>query len=143
MLALFNPVVSLAIGPMVRLGLDPINGFVVGFLVIALAVSPIFLGFATPGQTVALAVIAMAALGALPGLAFTTLPVVAPDPQKAAQTTGAIAQFGNIGTFTGPPLFAMLLSLMAWKGGAVFVIGASLCGIVLSLSLRRAMLNRM
>eukprot|EP01036_Dinobryon_divergens_P053580 gene53580-71608_t len=65
-LALFNPVFSLAIGPMVRVGLDPIKGFSVGFLVIAIAASPIFLGLTTPVQTVLLASVTMAALGALP-----------------------------------------------------------------------------
>ncbi|MFN8828305.1 MAG: CynX/NimT family MFS transporter [Labrys sp. (in: a-proteobacteria)] len=142
-LALLNPVISLATGPLVRAGLDPIRGFVGGFLLIALSASPIFLGLSTPMMTVVLAGVAMAALGALPGLAFTTLPVVAPDPGRAAQTTGAIAQFGNVGTFSGPPLFALLLSLLGWPGGAVFVIGGCLCGTGLAIALRRSMLNRM
>ena len=141
LLALANPVVSLATGPIVRSGFDPIRGFIVSFILVIVGATPIFLGFTAPVGTIACALIMMAALGALPGLAFTMLPKVAPTSALAAKATGAIAQFGNVGTFSGPPLFAMLLATIGWVGGAIFVIVASLAGIGLAVLLRRVMLN--
>lgn len=141
LLALANPLVSLATGPIVRSGFDPIRGFVISFVLVIGGATPIFLGFTSPLGTIGCALLMMAALGALPGLAFTMLPKVAPTAALAAKATGAIAQLGNVGTFSGPPLFAILLATVGWVGGAVFVIVAAMGGIGLAVLLRRVMLN--
>ena len=81
----------------------------------------------------------MAAFGLLPGLAFASVPAVAPTPALAALTYGAIAQFGNIGTFAGTPLFAAFYTHMGWPGGAVFCVVICLAGIACAAAFRNAM----
>jgi hypothetical protein len=66
----------------------------------------------------------------------------APDPRRASFAASAIAQFGNIGTFSGPPLFAAGVATMGWSGGAVFVAATCAIGIFLSYMLHLAARNR-
>lgn len=130
---------SLLAGVLVRWGLGLLPGFAAAFGVLALTALALFTTAPGDGALAVLATLMMAAFGLLPGLAFAHVPQVAPTPALAALTYGAIAQFGNVGTFLGTPLFAVFYSLIGWTGGALFIVTTSLTGIALAAMLRRSL----
>lgn len=50
-------------------------------------------------------------IGVVPGAAFAALPWMNIDVTRRARAGGALAQLGNLGTFSGPPVFAMVASV--------------------------------
>ena len=50
-------------------------------------------------------------IGVVPGAAFAALPWMNIDATRRARSGGALAQLGNLGTFSGPPVFAMVASV--------------------------------
>ncbi|QQS12701.1 MAG: MFS transporter [Rhodospirillales bacterium] len=51
---------------------------------------------------------------AIPGALFGAIPVHAPRPGLIGATTGALMQGSNIGSLTGPPIVAALVSANGW-----------------------------
>jgi hypothetical protein len=49
----------------------------------------------------------------VPGACFAAIPALVADAGDRARATGAIAQLGNLGTVTGPPVFGLAL---VWGG---------------------------
>ncbi|PVA08283.1 MFS transporter [Thalassorhabdomicrobium marinisediminis] len=56
----------------------------------------------------ALALLAMVATGITAGANFAAVPELNARPQDQARANGAMAQVGNLGTFSGTPLFALV-----------------------------------
>lgn len=139
MAALVSMVFTLLAGFCLRFGLSAFAGFTGAFLVLAVAAVTIFVMMPPPIVAVTLIIVMMAAFGLLPGFAFASVPAVAPSPALAALTYGAIAQFGNVGTFIGTPVFAALYGALGWPGGALFGVVTSLAGIACAAALHRAM----
>ena len=63
-----------------------------------------------------------AALGLVQGASFAAIPQLNPMPEDRARAAGAIAQLGNLGTTTGTPLLAWLVSQAGASGLALFVL---------------------
>jgi len=70
------------------------------------------------GQTWA-AYVLFFAQGVVPGASFALIPWLNVADEDRARATGAIAQMGNVGTTSGPPLFALALG----TGGLVAFLG--------------------
>jgi predicted MFS family arabinose efflux permease len=140
--SLISMVFTLLAGFLIRFGLPVFLGFAGAFL--SLAVSAAILFTFSPVESVAvfLILVMMAAFGLLPGFTFASVPAIAPTPALAALTYGAIAQFGNVGTFVGTPIFAALYGRMGWTGGALFCFTVCLAGIACAALLRTAMKAR-
>ena len=140
--SLISMVFTLLAGFLIRFGLPVFLGFTGAFL--SLAVSAAILFTLGPREGVAMFLIAvmMAAFGLLPGFTFASVPAIAPTPALAALTYGAIAQFGNVGTFVGTPIFAALYGRMGWTGGALFCFIVCLAGIACAALLHSAMKAR-
>ncbi len=74
-------------------------------------------------------------IGLIPGAAFASIPELNAATANQARAQGALAQMGNIGTTTGPPLFALVL----WAGlpglvglaVAISMIGAAILALIL------------
>jgi predicted MFS family arabinose efflux permease len=79
-----------------------------------------------------------AGFGLMPGLVFANVPRIATTPARAVLCYGALALFGNVGTFAGTPIFAWLQVNLGWPAGAVFVSCAALIGALLAQSTEMA-----
>lgn len=138
-MTIVNLSATLAVGMLVHWGLKLKPAMIVSFLVLAASGIAIFLGGLGDLAMITAVVIAMIAFGLMPGYVFVTVPEVAADGARASMTYGGIAQFGNLGTFAGTPLFAFAFDVAGWPGGVVFVLCVCLAGIVATLALVSAM----
>ena len=129
-------VATLTAGALVRAGVPLFAGLACAFGGLALCAIGIFAAPVSDTQLIVLIIGMMAMFGLLPGFVFANVPLIAPTPDRAALTYGAIAQFGNVGTFLGTPLFAIAYKSAGWTGGALFVSLAALVGIGLASRLR-------
>lgn len=137
--ALVTLTFTLGAGVLVRYGVPLLGGLCVAFTAICVGGFGIFAIQPQGSTMVGLVILMMAGFGLVPGFIFANMPNVAPNAQRAALTYGAIAQFGNVGTFAGTPAFAFLYSHFGWTGGGLFVAGVALIGIALAVMLRRAL----
>jgi predicted MFS family arabinose efflux permease len=127
-------VFTLLAGYLSRLGVTLFAGMAGAFALVAATSALIFLA-SPPAIVAALAGLAMmAGFGALPGFVFANVPRIAPDTGSATLAYGAIALFGNVGTFSGTPLFAIAYEALGWPGGAAFVCLVAAAGISLAAS---------
>jgi predicted MFS family arabinose efflux permease len=135
LLALVTLAFTLLAGWLVRWGVALRSGLVCAFALVGLCTLGLLV--AQPGQapSQALAVLIMAGFGLIPGFVFANIPRVAPNAERAALAYGAIAQFGNVGTFSGTPLFAWGYEHMGWGGGALYVCWVAAAGVLLALVL--------
>lgn len=78
----------------------------------------------------AVAVLAFLATGVVAGGNFAAVPLLNHAPRDQALANGAIAQLGNIGTFSGTPLFALVAGSL-W-GLAGLSIGICLFGMIVA-----------
>ena len=137
--ALITLTFTLGAGILVRYRVPMLAGLCFAFTAIAVGGFGVFAVQPQGALMLSLVLIMMAGFGLVPGFVFANVPNVAPTPQRAALTYGAIAQFGNVGTFAGTPAFAFLYSHFGWTGGGLFVTSVALTGIGLAFMLRRAM----
>ena len=72
-----------------------------------------------------------AGMGIAQGASFAAIPQLNPAPQDRALAAGAIAQLGNLGTTTGTPMLALILTHSGITGMALFLICFSALGIAL------------
>lgn len=126
----------------VVLPLSNLSGtFVSGFVAQRMPASRLSIaGFVVAGGLFALMAVtgstyvAIAALfftGLTAGANFAAVPEFNTDPQDQARSNGAMAQVGNVGTFAGTPLFALVAGSLWGIAGmaiAICVLGAVLGG---------------
>lgn len=95
-----------------------------GFLITALLF--ILLGL-FPSPIIAL--VAFFSTGVVAGANFAAVPELNDGPERQARANGAMAQMGNLGTFSGTPLFALVAtSLWQIVGLAVLICAFGLIG---------------
>jgi MFS transporter, DHA1 family, inner membrane transport protein len=133
-----NLAATLAVGALVRWGVTLKFAMIVSFIVLGSSCAAIFLFQLGDTAIIAATTIAMIAFGMMPGYVFVTVPEVAPDAVRAAMTYGGIAQMGNLGTFSGTPLFAFAYGQAGWPGGTLFVLCICVAGIAATLALSSA-----
>jgi MFS transporter, DHA1 family, inner membrane transport protein len=123
---------TLGAGFLRRIGMGFRNGITAAFVIVIFSGVIVF-SLQPTGIWLSIAILCMmAGFGLLPGFVFSTVPEVAADPARAALAYGAIALFGNIGTFCGTPLFAFARDHLDWHGGSVMIFLASFIGIGLA-----------
>lgn len=130
---------TLGAGVLMRMGLPAVTGFAAAFLALALGAICVFALALPETAVIGSILLMMASFGLLPGFTFASVPAVAPTPALAALTYGAIAQFGNVGTFLGTPVFAAFYDVMGWRGGAVFFAVTCFAGVACAMRLNRSM----
>ena len=137
--SLVTLVATLAAGFLVRHRVPLFGGLAVAFVMTAAAGAGVF-GAPVPDSTlVPLILVMMTGFGLMPGFVFANVPSVAGTPERAPLAYGAMAQFGNVGTFAGTPVFAAAYQAMGWPGGAGFLVTMAAAGIGLAALLRRSM----
>ena len=101
-------------------------GFAVG-IIAALGLRAFWgMGLAEAGFALLLA----AAVGIVQGTSFAALAQLNPRAEDRVRAAGAIAQLGNLGTVTGTPLLAWILTRAGANGLVVFLIGFFALGIM-------------
>jgi MFS transporter, DHA1 family, inner membrane transport protein len=138
-MTLVNLAATLSVGALVRWGIKLKPAMTASFIMLGLSTAAIFLFGLGNAAIIAATIIAMIAFGLMPGYVFVTVPDVAPDATRAAMTYGGIAQFGNLGTFSGTPLFAFAYGQAGWPGGMIFIALICLSGIAATWALVKAM----
>ncbi|MDB2369115.1 hypothetical protein N9V68_00820 [Octadecabacter sp.] len=79
--------------------------------------------------SVVIALLAMVATGVTAGANFAAVPEFNTTPEDQARANGAMAQIGNVGTFSGTPVFALVAGSL-WGLAAVSVaicVAGALC----------------
>jgi len=78
------------------------------------------------------ALVALFATGVTAGGNFAAVPALNVDPADQARANGAMAQLGNVGTFSGTPLFALAMAAGLWGvtglAVAICIGGAAMAG---------------
>lgn len=138
-MTLVNLAATLSAGALVRGGITLRLAMIVSFLALAASVAVIFLSGLGDSVIIVATIVAMIVFGLMPGFVFVTVPSVAPDASSAAMTYGGIAQFGNLGTFLGTPMFAFAYGMAGWQGGVMFIGLVCIAGIAATLALVSAM----
>lgn len=138
LMPLVSVVTSLTLGITLLRVMDPVRVVQIGFA--ATIVAGLWL-WITPAPDEAFwpALAIMAALGLVPGASFAAIAALNPSLSARSRSTGAIAQLGNVGTTSGPPLLAAIAIAFGTPGTAAFVVILSIIGIALhaGLALRR------
>ncbi|PZQ99381.1 MAG: MFS transporter [Cereibacter sphaeroides] len=75
------------------------------------------------------ALLLAAALGIVQGASFASIPQLNASEGDRILSSGAVAQLGNLGTSTGTPLLALMISLFGPSGVATFAVPLCLGGI--------------
>ncbi len=133
--------VSLTLGVWLLPRLGPVRVVQTGFGVGAMAALAFGLGLGTPLVMAGAAMVLAAAMGLAQGASFAAIPALNAGAGDRARAAGAIAQLGNVGTTTGTPLLALILSAMGPVGIVAFTLPLCLCGIIVHgwLTRRRAL----
>ena len=76
------------------------------------------------------------AMGLIPGASFAMIPHLNAEAPAQARATGVIAQMGNVGTVTGTPIFALMLTNGGVPGMLTLVAAFSAVGIAVTLALQ-------
>ena len=126
---------TLGSGFLVRLGVSLFIGLATAFTGLIGTAIGVFILQPQDVLLSILIIVMMACFGLLPGFIFANVPTIASTPVLATLIYGAIALFGNLGTFLGTPLFAISYNIMGWAGGAAFMIAMSMLGLVFAVAL--------
>jgi MFS family permease len=108
-----------------------------GFAVAAVAGLALWLLWGWSPGLVAAAFALSAALGIVQGASFAAIPELNRSAEDRASASGAVAQLGNLGTTTGTPLLALILSALGPAGLAVFAVPLCLAGVAVHAWQRR------
>jgi hypothetical protein len=96
------------------------------------AVAGILFAIMAATGSIAIALCAMFATGLTAGANFAAVPELNDTPQDQARANGAMAQVGNIGTFLGTPIYALVAGSLWGIAGVSIVIciaGAVFAGV--------------
>lgn len=138
-MTVINLAATLSVGALVRRGMTLKQAMTGAFLALGAGSATLFLSGAGDTMLILAMITIMIAFGLMPGFVFVTVPEVAPGSSRAAMTYGGIAQFGNLGTFSGTPLFAFFYGQAGWLGGTVFMLLVCLAGMAATLTLVAAL----
>lgn len=102
-------------------------GFAVG-LVATVAMAAVW---SSEPWRLAAALLLAAAMGIVQGASFASIPQLNADDEDRAMASGAVAQLGNLGTTTGTPLLALLISAFGPAGVIGFAAPLCMAGIAI------------
>ncbi len=102
-----------------------------GFAIAVLAVLILWFGWGDPPVAIGGALLLSAAVGLVQSASFAAIGQLNDAPQDQARAAGAIAQLGNVGTFSGTPVLAALIASFGINGLAGFAFLLSVGGIAM------------
>ena len=121
---------SLTLGVVLLRFVHPVRAVMIGYFLTLLAVIPLYFTFGDDRVFILACLLLLGAIGLVPGASFAALAALNRTDQDRAYATGAIAQLGNLGTTTGPPMLAAIVPLAGVSGTVSFVMALSLSGIL-------------
>lgn len=121
-LPLGSILVSLTLGVALLSRLPAVRVVQLGFAVGMIAALALWLSWGSGWPEAAAILLLAVAVGLMPGPSFAAMAQLNPQIEDRARAAGAIAQLGNLGTTTGTPLLAFLLTLYGISGLVVFLI---------------------
>ena len=124
-------VVSLTFGVWLLRYVTAVHLVQAGFAIAAIAAIAFWLSLGNGHAMVASSFCIAGALGIVQGASFASIPQLNATAADRAGASGAVAQLGNLGTTTGTPLLALILSSVGQGGLAAFALVLCLCGIVI------------
>lgn len=130
-LPLASIITSLTLGVLLLRYIPAVRAVQIGFLITALFALPLLWTLGWDAGFILVCLALMGATGLIPGASFSALAVLNPDEQNRAYATGAIAQMGNVGTTTGPPILAAIVSAAGISGTVAFVLIYCAAGIAI------------
>jgi len=119
---------SLTFGIWLLTKLPSVRAVQVGFAITAVTA----LGLVPLHETAAFGFAAIAVMGAtgfIPGASFAALTDLTQTDEDRSLATGALAQMGNVGTTSGPPLLAAIVSFSGLEGLLMFILVFCAAGI--------------
>lgn len=122
--------VSLTLGVWLLAHVSAVSLVQGGFALGIVAAMALFLAWGSGAAEAGAALVLAAAVGLVQGASFAALAQLNPSPEDRARGAGAIAQLGNLGTTTGTPVLALLLSNFGVDGMTVFLGGFFALGIL-------------
>jgi DHA1 family inner membrane transport protein len=102
-----------------------------GFAIATLATAALWAVWGQGAAMVAASFAIAAALGIVQGASFASIPQLNATGPDRARAAGAVAQLGNLGTTSGTPLLAYILTQSGPSGIAAFAIPLCLLGITI------------
>jgi AAHS family 3-hydroxyphenylpropionic acid transporter len=102
------------------------------FCGVGMAAAGLWLCFALAWTIAPAAVALMYAAGVSGGAAYALIPYLSQESLVQARANGAVAQMGNLGSTTGPPLFAALSAAMGVAGLALLAMALAAMGTVIA-----------
>jgi MFS family permease len=108
---LISIAVSLTLGVWILRHLTAVTTVQIGFACAVVAALALWAGWGLAWPMAAAALGISAAFGLVQGASFASIPELNPSDGDRAMAAGAVAQLGNLGTVTGTPLLAFLLTL--------------------------------
>jgi len=121
--------VSLTLGVWLLGQIGPVRLVQGGFGVAIVGLALFGLGIGNPVMMEVGTMVMAAALGIVQGASFAAIPALNPGTGDRARAAGAIAQLGNLGTTTGTPILAVMLTALGPVAVVVFAVPLCLCGI--------------
>ena len=134
-LPLASIVTSLTLGVVMLRFIDPVRAVIIGYVLIAVSAVPLIFTLGQDAVFIVACLVLLGATGIVPGASFALLASLNADETDRAYATGAIAQLGNLGTTTGPPILAAIIAQFGLSGTVAFVMLFSACGISIHLFL--------
>lgn len=126
---LVSIIVSLTLGVWLLGRMMAVQVVQAGFAIVIFASLGLWATWGQGAWLAGFACLLSAGMGIAQGASFAAIPQLNAAPADRAQAAGAIAQLGNLGTTTGTPMLALILSNLGVTGMAVFLAGFSALGI--------------
>lgn len=130
-------VTGLSCGMLLLRFVHPVRAVQIGFACTGLAAVPMLFFIGQDARFFVVAIVLLATTGLIPGPSFAALAALNTDDEARAHATGAVAQMGNLGTTTGPPLLAAIVAGSGIYGAVAFTLACCGIGIVVHELLKR------
>lgn len=128
---LMSIAVSLTLGVWLLGRMTAVQLVQAGFAVGAVAALALWLGWGQGAAMLAASLTLAAAMGIVQGASFAAIPQLNDSALDRARASGAVAQLGNLGTTTGTPLLAWLITQAGPVGVAAFALPLCVAGIAI------------
>lgn len=126
---LLSIAVSLTLGVWLLGRMTAVQLVQAGFAVGAVAAVALWLGWGQGWVMLGASLTLAAAMGIVQGASFAAIPQLNDTALDRARASGAVAQLGNLGTTTGTPLLAWLITQIGPVGVAAFALPLCVAGI--------------
>ncbi len=129
---LISIVVSLTLGVLLLSRIEAVAVVQLGFALAGASALLLWAVWGNAGAAMVAALLIAAAMGLVQGASFASIPQLNQTHDDRAYAAGAIAQLGNLGTTSGTPVLAGLLSAFAIYGIYLFVLPLAAGGIAIT-----------